>query len=328
MRTLRTKHRWIVGLLLLSCIPCFSNTDSRRWTLASDESFDAELVRYDVVNDVAVLRIDEEQEKTYSLEDFSPIDAAWLLEWATVTRELDALQLEMKGTFSHYQHQGEYIADYYVYTPSKYAETNNLPMLFLFHPGGKAARYVKRFMMAADALDLIVVSSDSFRNTGAVWNERDDAMLACFKELLPSLEETVAHDPKQLYLGGSSGGAQSAYHYSTKVDRSWAGIFSNGGWIGGPKYYDLPFPQMRVVMVNGHRDPANRWIKRDAAVLEQRGCAVNVYAFEGGHQVPPPAIQFEALEWLINGDAEKMTAQQAESTVPSKAAPSASFDVR
>lgn len=112
-------------------------------------------------------------------------------------------------------------------------------------------------MLVAEELNFIVVSSDMFRNTGAVWNEEDEAMLACFKELLPVLEKSVPHDPMQLYLGGSSGGAQAAFHDCTKVDRPWAGIFSNGGWIGGPEYYHLPFPPMRIAMVNGHQDPAN-----------------------------------------------------------------------
>ena len=301
----RNRYSCMLMILLLTTTVGLGNTDNRHWKLATGEAFHAELVEYDPVQDRAVLRINEEKEATYSLEELSPIDAAWLLEWSKVSLDLDRLATEMKGTFSHHQHQGEYIADYYVYTPSSYTETNNLPMLFLFHPGGKAARYVKRFMMAAEALDLIVVSSDSFYNTGGVWNEKDVAMLACFKELLPTLEKTIRHDPGQLYMGGSSGGALAAYHYSAKVARPWAGIFANGGWIGGPDYYDLPFPPMRIVMVNGHRDPANRCIKGDMAVFVKRGCEVNIFAFEGGHQVPPPEIQLEALEWLIRGDVER-----------------------
>jgi len=306
----------MVGLLLIGGIPAFGNTDSRWWTLASGEAIHAELVKYDTEKDSAILRIDEEKERILSLADFSAIDAAWLLEWATVSAELESLQQQMKGTFSYYQHKGVYTADLYVYAPSKYRETHQLPMLILFHPSGKGARYVRRFMSAAEALNIIVVSSDAFRNTGDVWNAKDDAMLACFRELLPALDTTVPHDPAQVYLGGSSGGAQRAYHFSAKVDRPWAGIFANGGWIGGPEFYNLPFPKMRVVMVNGHRDPASRWIESDAAVLQQHGCTVNVYAFEGGHQVPPPEIQLQALQWLITGDSMQDAAQPSSPSNP------------
>ncbi len=304
MHTFHTRHGLWIGLFLLMCLPVFGNTDSRMWTLATGESFQAALVKYNPIEDAAILQQGEAPPQSYSLEDFSAIDAAWLLEWAAVSTELDELRLKMKGTFSHYQHKGEYAADFYVYTPSQSSETNALPLMILFHPSGKGARYVKRFMDVAESLGMIVVSSDAFRNTGAVWNEKDDAMLACFKELLPVLEATVPHDPARLYMGGSSGGAQRAYHFSAMVERPWAGIFANGGWIGGPALYDLPFPEMRVAMVNGHRDAANAWIQRDTAVLEQAGSAVNVFAFEGGHQVPPPEIQFKALEWLLNGDPE------------------------
>ncbi len=321
MSTLRANSGWMCGIALLACacMSAYGNTDSRWWTLASGESIHAELVKYDVENDSALLRIGEEEERTFALDDFSAIDGAWLLEWAVVSAELDALRQKLGGTFSHYQHNGKHKADFYVYTPSKYTETQQLPMLILFHPGGKGARYVKRFMVAAEALDLIVVSSDAFRNTGAVWNEKDDDMLACFRELLPVLETTVPHDARQRYMGGSSGGAQRAYHFSAKIAHEWAGIFANGGWIGGPDYYDFPFPEMRVAVVNGHRDPANAWIKRDAAVLEQRGCAINVFAFEGGHQVPPPQIQFKALEWLIKGDHEEVAEEPSKAPLPAPA---------
>jgi len=163
-------------------------------------------------------------------------------------------------------------------------------------------------MRAAEELDLIIASSDSFRNSKT--DEAEDKMLEIFEELLPVMEKTVLHDPSQLYMGGSSGGAARAFVYSHKVNRPWAGIFSNGGWLGGYEHYNSPYPKMRVVVLNGNRDrAANRWIKTDGEVLEERGCIVNVFAFEGAHQVAPLASQVEALEWLLHGDNEASTAQ-------------------
>lgn len=279
----------------------WGNSDVRNWTLSSGDSFQAELVEYDPAEDTAVLRMDDNHTLTYPLADFSAIDAAWLIEWAEFSQELDTMMENMKGEFRHFQHQGAHPADCYVYTPGKYRETTQLPLLFLFHPSGKGARYVQRFMLVAEALDIIVVSSDAFRNTGAVWNEKDDAMFACFNELLPELETIVPHDPTRFYMGGTSGGAQRALHFAAKIDRSWAGVFANGCWLGGPDYYDLPFPAMRVAMVNGNRDSANNWLEADKAALEDHGCNVSVFAFEGGHQVPPPTIQLKALSWLLTG---------------------------
>jgi hypothetical protein len=289
---------WALGLLIFSATSGYCNTDSRKWTLDSGEMFVADLVNCDVTNDVVTLRMSDQQEKTYSIKDFAPMDTAWLLEWTQVSRELDSLKL--KGEFNHYQHQGtNAISDIYVYTPSKYKTTQNLPLLFLFNASGKGARYVKRFMEAAEALDLILVSSDSFHNTTDPVVEAK--MLAIFKEILPVIEDAVPHNPSKLYMGGSSGGAMTAFEYSHQVNRPWAGIYSNGGWLGGLKYYDKPYPKMKVVMQNGnHDEAANQWVKPDAEVLEKRGCVVDIFSFEGAHQVPPPLQQAEALRSLLS----------------------------
>jgi len=90
-----------------------------------------------------------------------------------------------------------------------------------------------------------------------------------------------------------------AYHYAVHMPRPWAGIFAAGGWLGGEKYYHLPFPPMRVAMVNGDKDHANRMIEPDSARLQQAGCVVSVHAFEGGHQLAPPSVQEKALRWLL-----------------------------
>lgn len=306
MNMLRAKLYGVLVLLFLGVAPALCNTDSRHWTLATGDTFFAELVSYDIPSDVAILRFNAKLVKKYSLKDFSAIDAAWLYEWAENSVELDAVLKTVKGAFQHYQYKGTHPADFYVYTPAKYQETKMLPMMILFDCGGKGARYVKRFIQAAEALDLILVASDAFRNTDTVWNEMDDAMLECFKELLPVIEKTVPHDPKRLFMGGSSGGGQRAYFFSALVDRPWAGIFANGSWLGGPEYYNkTPYREgMRVVMVNGDKDPANRVLKEDSAALEKRHCLINTYAFEGGHQLPPPSVQFKALKWLIQSDAD------------------------
>ena len=300
----------LVGQLVTLAV--WGNTDNRRWTLASGASFAAELVSYDARVDVAVLRPEGGEKKSYTLKDFAPTDAAWLLEWAEFSGELDKLAAHMKGEFKHYQLSGpKHAADFYVYTPGKYKETTKLPMLILFHPSGKGARYVKQFMDAAETLGLIVVSSDAFHNTPDSWTPADEVMLDCFQELLPELEKTVPHDSRRLFMGGSSGGAQRAYHFSAKVDRPWAGIFANGGWLGGPAFYDWPFAKgMRVAMVNGNNDrPIARWLKPDTAILEKRECMVNLFVFEGGHQIPPPMIQFKALQWML-GEVPEMAPVQ------------------
>ena len=290
----------VVAIVLsvgLSSAP--ANTDMRDWMMASGEALRAELVRYDLEESSAHLRMPDGESVSFSREDFSVVDQAWLVEWAEFSSELDDALKNLAGSFQHYQAQGQYTTDFYVYLPSIYSETNSLPLFIMFHPGGKGARYVKRFMEAAEALGVIVVSCDSIRNSRDDQVEAD--MLDRFRELLPSIEETVRHDPSRIFMGGTSGGAYKAYHYSAQIDRPWAGIFANGGWLGGRKFSELPYPAgMRIAMVNGNNDRnANVWVSPDSAILTARGSKVGFFSFEGGHQVPPPWIQIKTIDWLL-----------------------------
>ena len=298
---LRCSNLLVFFLFFFISLNIFANTDMRWWLMTNGEKVHAELVVYNPVSRVAVLRKNE-LETEHSIEDFSKADAAWLIEWAEFSAELDKLSKDIKGEFNHYQTEGEFACDYYVYTPSKYKKDKNLPLLFLFHPSGKGARYVKRMMLSAESLSMIIVSSDAFYNTGGVWLKKDDEMLEVFKDLWSTIELEFPHDNSRIYLGGSSGGAMRAYQYSGMVDRPWAGIWANGGWLGGPKYYDWNYGKdMRIAMVNGNHDRGvNRYVDADTKVFEKNGCTVELFSFEGGHSVPTPMIQYKSLLWMLN----------------------------
>jgi len=261
----------------------------------------AELVNYDLEEKLALLRQDDGTESEYPLTAFASVDQAWLIEWAEFSDELEQDLQRMKGVFSHYQTEDTFMTDFYVYTPSAYTETTELPMLILLHPSGKGARYVMRFMEAAELLDIIVISTDGNRNTCS--DEATETMFEQFKALLVSIEKRIPHDRTRLCLGGTSGGALRALHYSARIQRPWAGVFSNGGWLGFDTSpgLELPFPAgMRVAMVNGNNDEAaNHYVPRDSRILQGRGCEVGLFSFEGGHQIPPSAIQIKVLEWLM-----------------------------
>jgi len=305
---MKRKYTWpatAAAMLFFVVGAAFSNTDTRDWKMVSGNTLRAELVEYDLDREMALLRFKGGAHREYPLDMFSVVDQAWLIEWAEFSDELDQDLAHMEGRFAHYQARGAFTTDFYVYTPSKYAETTALPMLILLHPAGKGARYVKQFMQAGELLDIIIVSTDANRNT-----EGDPAVAAAmferFKELLERIEEAIPYDRQRLYIGGTSGGALRAFHYAAKIKRPWAGIFSNGGWLGSKQSLSLPYPGgIRVAMVNGNNDrAANSWVARDSKVLQARGCEVGLFSFEGAHQIPPPAVQVKALEWLMRLTAE------------------------
>ena len=293
-------HLWVL-VIVLTAFTSSANTDERIWKLRTGEKIRAEQLSYDRETGEVMLLIKDTEQRPVSFDDLSPIDQAWIVEWDQIEQEMDVLIDALGGRFEHYAAEGDlFTTDFYVYFPSGFIETEKRPMLILFNAGGKAARYMKKFIDAAELHNIILVACDSFRNTGDN-PTLEGEMRQRFGELLPIIEATVPHDPKRIFMGGNSGGAWRAYHYSAWFNRPWAGIYANAGWLGGYKYYNEPYPDgMRIAMVNGNNDHANRWLERDGKLLMSKGNNVAVFSFEGGHQPAPPKSRSKALEWLIN----------------------------
>ena len=303
-------------LIVCSIRTASANTDNRHWTLASGEKLTAILEAYEPGQDVVSLKLGEDGGKReFKLADFSTVDRAWLTEWAQIADELELVMQNSKGAFEHYQSQGQYNTDFYVYYPGKFTMESRLPMFLMFHHSGKGARYNKQFIEAAEAAGVIIVTFDTFRNTTG--DKTGDELLARLKELLPRIEQLVPHDPAKVFLGGVSGGAMAAYGYSAEVERPWAGIFANGGWLGGTKKrFEMPYPSgMRIAMVNGKDDAAaNAWVDNDKAVLTGKGCEVKVFSFQGAHQDAPPMAQLKAFLWLLGESDRELPKRPPRST--------------
>lgn len=295
-------YRWFVfSMTLLIGCSLFSNTDVRTWTLSDSSQLRAELVEYTSETGGVLLKINDKEDRILNFNDFSAIDQAWLVEWDEFSIRLEATLEEVGGRFEHLTTEGLYPTDLYIYYPKSHEyATQPLPAMLLFHPGGKAARYCARHMEAAEAANLVIVSCGTFRNTDDD-PTLESAMLERFKEAFPQILERVPKiDHQRIFMGGCSGGAWRAYHYSAWVKFPWAGIYANAGWLGGPKYYDLPYPSgMRVMIVNGNQDYANRRIPKVTEILQDAGNTVGVIAFEGGHQVPPSDSQLKTFNWLL-----------------------------
>lgn len=316
LSSIRSPYRRLLhGLLALAFVASFSiahaNNNMRNWNLTSGKTYRAELLTYDEEKKLVVIRLEDRSEVQLEHDALSAFDRAWLLEWVEMGEEMAAKIKELGGVLTRHTSTGKYTTEYSVYEPplEKASVGTKPPMLILFHPNGNGHREILRYAEAAKAVGMTLVSCEYFRNGPPITGyqrvpELEAELLARFNELLLHIESTVTHDPKRMFMGGCSGGAWRSFHYSAQVDRPWAGIYSNCGWLGGAIWYDLPYPKMRVAMVNGDQDPAGKSHhgERDTARLQQAGCKVTLHAFEGGHQVPPPSVQTKAFRWLLSNE--------------------------
>ncbi len=289
--------------LLFICMShvAFANDQMRDWTLASGEKMQAEIIGFD--EDTRIVSLRDPEEKTIKLNEsnFTAIDQAWILQWMEQLEEAQDLLAKIGGTVTRHKTAGAFATTYSLYVPATEpsAVGEKPPLLFLFHPGGQGGRAIYSYIEMAATLGVTLVSFDHFKNTDNN-PEREAEMLQRFTAILPQIEAAVPHDENRMFMGGTSGGAWRSYHYSAQVPRPWAGILASGGWLGGEQWYDLPYPRMRVAMVNGDKDHgANGEIKKDTEILHRSGSSVSVHAFEGGHQMPPPSVLTKALRWLL-----------------------------
>lgn len=291
-----------IVIILSTGAHSLANSEMREWSFVNGENLRAEIVSVDEATHTVRLRSEKGQEMVVSTDQLSTIDRAWILEWVEIAEELEAKLKKLGGRIAHYIGKGPTTTTgYYVYHPSSAPAPGTMrPLMVLFDPSGHAWRYLLRHIEAGEATQFTLVTCDEFRNTKP--DEETQLEITRLGELLPLILKTVPHDPRRLFLGGTSGGASGAFLFTTKIQNiSWAGVYSNVGWLGGSKNWNLPYPAgMRVAMVNGDKDaPVKHWVDSDSAALKRCGIDVSVMAFEGGHQIPPVSVQIKAFKWLL-----------------------------
>jgi|GEM_PF-798226 len=292
-------HVYLLTLSFLFLTQLSANTNLRHWVMENDKKIHAELIGYDEAEDKVHLRIDEREDSYYQLGDFSTIDKAWLVQWLEVSEALDAKLDSVPGQFTHYNFQGEHsIYDFYVYEPSGVLQVSQRPIMLLLSAGPNGRRYLLRHIDAAEATNMVIVAIDRFGNTQS--SQASIEQRLDFAELLPIIESNIAHDSRQVFLGGTSGGALRAHLISCLIERPWRGIYSNGGWLGYESHIQESYPAIPVAMVNGNNDrAANAYVERDTELLQKSGATIALFSFEGGHQIPPTKSLIKAFDWLL-----------------------------
>ena len=245
----------------------------RTWTAIDGRTTEAELKSYDSASSKIVLVTKGGREFTLEKSQLSDMDQTYLDQWEAQRLENEKQEKEKfeaenakAGTVISYHTDGKNKLSYYCYYPKNYTYQKKLPMLILFDPGGNGRGIMNAFKAVGDAHDWLIVGCDGLKNglddqLGKEW----------FAEMLPHIENSIPHNAEELYMGGMSGGAERAYHYSALFDRPWKGIVACGGWLGGSEYSDLKYRRkMAVAIINGDNDAnANSWIEKDSSVAQR-----------------------------------------------------------
>ena len=231
----------------------------------------AALVSYNEDTGNVLMVFNDDEQKHFHFDDFSNFDRAWLIEWTEISIRVQEMLEKLGGKIEHIQTTGQYPTDAYVYHPSpREDDPAQKEAMILFNASGKPLRYLQRHIEAAEQTNLVLIALGSFRNPNSLKVVKEQEMR--FREVFPKLLARLQVDPKKIFMGGNSGAALQAFRYSYQIDYPWAGIYSNGGCLGStsPAFYANP-PMyragMRVAIVNGDKDHANRTIEKDTQKL-------------------------------------------------------------
>lgn len=293
MRPAPILSRLIVVLTWFCAALQSAYSEMRAWSARGGRPVQADLLAYDPVTKKVTLKLATGNQTVAAFDALSDADQAYLTERQRKIDESVAAAKANAGKIVDYQSDGPEAASYHVYFPTSYNPAAPAAMLIMFSPGGSGKGILGSVKDACETLGWVGVGCDAFRN-----NADESGLDKKWREVLPHIEKTVPHNADLLYLGGMSGGALRAYDYSESTARPWKGVLAFGGWLAGKTTLHCA-PKMAVAIVNGNSDKgANGNASLDEKVLRAAHCTVKMFSFPGGHQVAPPPVVLEAMQWL------------------------------
>lgn len=281
---------------------------SRLWTNASGKTLTATFVRYNAAKEKVSLKLGRGRQVEIPLSSLSESDVDWVK--AHVPEAMDnqeRMKLLTEGRLGKVTSIPETDAypQAFVYYPSTLDADNPPPIIILFNSVGHGQHMAQKFKEACEANGWVALGFNTFRNSNN--KELSASLNQLWTSTNANLEKMAFFDPDRMYMGGISGGASRAFTYSERripPIRSWKGIVSMGGWLGGRDRLECP-TKMTVAVINGDKDGgANGWVTHDAKVLKKRKCVIKEFPFPGGHEMPPDKHLVEVLKWMKEASPE------------------------
>lgn len=173
---------------------------------------------------------------------------------------------------------------YALYLPSYFTPDRPWPMLVGFSPGANGRSIVELYRAAAEQYGYIVVGSNNSRN-GPQAGSGIGAMTT-------DLSRRFSVAAGRFYMTGMSGGARVALNVALATKKIDGVIAMSAGYPDSQPRGSVPF----VIFGTAGTEDFN-YIEMKLLGRELK-TPHHIVIFEGGHQMPPPAIALEAIEWL------------------------------
>lgn len=175
---------------------------------------------------------------------------------------------------------------YALYLPSTYAPDRTWSVLMGFHAGGRGRAIVELYRAVAERYGYIVAASNNSRN--GPW----EVSAAAVRAMSADLAQRFTIDAERVYLTGHSGGARVAMQVALGSKAIAGVIASSAGFPDARTRRDVGF----AVFGTAGSDDFNYLEMRqlDRRLVSPHRLAI----FAGGHELPPPAVALDAIEWL------------------------------
>ena len=203
--------------------------------------------------------------------------------------------------------------------PENYDEAREYPLLILLpYTGGTAEEKARAFGFEPGDQEDAVLLLPKGRFNASDYLPDFLSFVDWFEERLYSdiseAVETYSIDPGRIYVGGYSLGGDVSWALSVRNPEDFAGAIIAGSRSSHPVRNDsvetLAASGFRAAFLIGDSDTPNRYNGLNYAhgLLEQGGVETFYREYQGGHELPPQDLSIEALEFISDHEAGRISA--------------------
>jgi phospholipase/carboxylesterase len=170
-------------------------------------------------------------------------------------------------------------------------ETQNAPLVIALHGAGGDARQMLDILAPAPSRGIAVLAVSSLNATWDVIRGGYGPDVRHIDAALARVPEFASVDPRRIAIAGFSDGASYALSLGLINGDLFREVLAFSPGFVAP---GRPKGQPRIFISHGAHDdvlPVDRCSRRIVAGLQQAEYAVDYFEFDGGHSVPPEAVE-------------------------------------